>query len=152
MSKKPKRRKAASPIRHTTKSSFPAMAGTSSAFDMTNLLEQVQQVQAEFVKAQEALREQVVEGSAGGGMVRVSMRGDHRVTAVAIAEECVDPDDLEMLQDLIAAAVNDATAKVEELTAGIAGGSLASLGSFPGLEALDQLGIQIPAPEPGVEG
>ncbi len=69
-----------------------------------------------------------VEGNAGGGMVTVSMDGHKRLKALRIAPEVIDPDDIEMLQDLILAAVNDAQAKVEEKLKGSLGGMT---GGFP---------------------
>ncbi len=76
-----------------------------------------------------------VEGNAGGGMVTVSMNGHKRLKALRIASEVVDPADIEMLQDLILAAVNDAQAKVEEKLknslGGMAGGIAGATGGFP---------------------
>jgi nucleoid-associated protein EbfC len=77
----------------------------------------------EAMSAQRAATEQVVEGTAGGEMVKVSMTGGGEVTRVAIAPEVVDPDDIEMLEDLIVAALADAGAKVTEL-------QRAALGAF----------------------
>ncbi len=80
-----------------------------------NMLRQAQQLQARLQKAQEELDTLTVEGSAGGGAVKVTMTGKQKVEAVAIAKEAAE--DLEMLQDLIVAAVNDASAKAQELAA-----------------------------------
>ncbi len=113
------------------------MAGGGLDFDA--LLGQVRRIQDDLVKAQQELRERVVSGSAGGGMVEVSMRGDHTVVGVKVDPECVDPQDLQMLEDLIAAAVNDAVSKVEALATGATGESLAALGSLPGLSSVPGL-------------
>lgn len=67
-------------------------------------------------QAQEELGEKRVEGTAGGGMVKVVMSGHKEVLEVEIKEEVVDPEDIEMLQDLVLAATNDALKKVDELT------------------------------------
>jgi len=67
------------------------------------------------MKAQEELAEKTVEGTAGGGVVTVVMNGHKKVLSIAIKPEVVDPDDVEMLQDLVLAAFNDAMAKADEL-------------------------------------
>ncbi|MCL6454519.1 MAG: YbaB/EbfC family nucleoid-associated protein [Alicyclobacillus sp.] len=82
---------------------------------MNQLMRQAKKMQEEIMKAQEALGEQTVEGTAGGGSVKVVMDGHKQVRQVQIAKEVVDPDDVEMLQDLILAALQDAAGKVEEL-------------------------------------
>jgi DNA-binding YbaB/EbfC family protein len=79
--------------------------------DLGGFLEQAQ----EALSAQARAAQQVVEGSAGGGVVTVSMNGSGEVLAVGLAPEVVDPDDVEMLQDLIVAALHDAGQKVTEL-------------------------------------
>ena len=73
-----------------------------------------------------------VEGNAGGGMVTVRMDGHKRLTALRIAPEVVDPADIEMLQDLILAAVNDARTQVEEKLKGSLGGLAGGAGGMPG--------------------
>ena len=80
-----------------------------------NMLKQAQQLQARMAKAQAELEESTVEGSAGGGVVRLIMTGKHTVESVTIAPEATE--DIEMLQDLILAAVNDAAQKVQQLAA-----------------------------------
>ncbi|XJZ27350.1 YbaB/EbfC family nucleoid-associated protein [Bacillota bacterium Lsc_1132] len=84
--------------------------------NMQNMMKQMQKMQKKMMEAQEGLGEQKVEGTAGGGMVTVSVTGHREVVDVKINPEAVDPDDVEMLQDLILAATNDALKKVEELT------------------------------------
>lgn len=73
------------------------------------------QAQEMLAKAQAELAATTVEGSAGGGAVRVTMNGEQRITAVNIEQDVVDPDDVEMLQDLILAAIHDAGERAKEL-------------------------------------
>jgi len=75
----------------------------------------IQQMQERLLKAQEELGNESVEGTAGGGAVRIVMTGHQKVQSVTIDPEVVDPEDVEMLQDLVAAAVNDAVHKSHEL-------------------------------------
>jgi nucleoid-associated protein EbfC len=82
---------------------------------MKKLLKQMQDAQAKMMKVQEELAGREVEGSAGGGMVKVKANGRHEVIAVKIDPTVVDPGDVEMLEDLIAAAVNDAQSRADEL-------------------------------------
>ena len=75
------------------------------------MMKQVQQMQAQMAQRMSELR---VEGSAGGGMVKATMNGSKELLSVAIDKEAVDPNDVEMLQDLVVAAVNEAALKVDE--------------------------------------
>ena len=75
------------------------------------MMKQVQQMQAQMQAQMEAIR---VEGSAGGGMVKATMNGSKELLAVVIEKDVVDPNDVEMLQDLVVAAVNEASRKVDE--------------------------------------
>lgn len=81
--------------------------------NMQRMMQQAQALQREMAKEQEELEASVFEGTAGGGMVKVTMQGSKKVTAVEIKPEVVDPEDVEMLQDLIVAAFNDCSAKVD---------------------------------------
>lgn len=81
---------------------------------MQALMKQAQQMQEQLKKAQDELKESEFIGSAGGGMVNVTVSGAKEVLAVSVKPEAVDPDDIEMLEDLITAAVNDALNKVSE--------------------------------------
>ena len=81
-------------------------------FNMQQMMRQAQKMQEQMAKAQEELAELSVTGSAGGGMVEITLSGKRDVEAVSIKPEAVDPDDIEMLEDLIAAAFGDALAKV----------------------------------------
>ena len=85
--------------------------------NMGNIMKQVQKMQKQMQKAQEELKEKTVQGSAGGGMVTVTANGHKEFIAVEIKEEVVDPEDIEMLQDLVLAATNDALRQVDELVA-----------------------------------
>lgn len=83
--------------------------------NMNNAMKQVQKAQAEMARVQEELASDLVTASAGGGMVKVSMTGALSVTAVVIDPRAVDPDDVEMLQDMVAAAVNEAVREAQDL-------------------------------------
>lgn len=78
-------------------------------------MKQVKKMQAQMLKAQEELETKTVEGSAGGGVVTVTISGHKKLLNIAISPEAVDPEDIEMLQDLVVTAVNDALTKAEEL-------------------------------------
>lgn len=82
---------------------------------MGNMMKQAQKLQAKMVKLQEELAEKTVEVSAGGGMIKVVANGKQQIISIEIEKEVVDPDDVEMLQDLVLAAVNDALAKSQEM-------------------------------------
>jgi nucleoid-associated protein EbfC len=104
--------------------------------NMQQLLKQAQKMQQEMMAAQESLKDEVVEASAGGGMVTVKVTGDLEIKAITIDPQAVDPDDVELLQDMVLAAVNEALRSAQELASsklgGIAGGGLGGLG-LPGL-------------------
>ncbi|MBX6395306.1 MAG: YbaB/EbfC family nucleoid-associated protein [Alicyclobacillaceae bacterium] len=85
--------------------------------NMNQLMKQAKKMQEEMMKAQEALGQKTVEGSAGGGAVTVVANGHKVIQSVVIRPEAVDPDDVEMLQDLVLTAVNDALKKADELVA-----------------------------------
>lgn len=84
--------------------------------NMQNMMKQMQKMQKKMAEAQDALGEERIEGTAGGGMVTVVVTGHKQVVEVNIKEEVVDPEDVEMLQDLVLAATNDALKKADELT------------------------------------
>ncbi len=81
------------------------------------MMNQLRKMQQEMAKAQEEIQTTTVEGAAGGGVVKVTMSGDFRLTKIALGKAAVDPDDVETLEDLIIAAFNDARAKAEEFSA-----------------------------------
>jgi DNA-binding YbaB/EbfC family protein len=104
--------------------------------NMQQMLRQVQKMQQEMAAAQEALKHEEVEASAGGGMVTVKVSGDLVVKAITIDPDAIDPEDAEMLQDMVLAAVNEGMRAAQELAAnrmgGLTGGmDLGSLG-LPG--------------------
>lgn len=99
---------------------------------MGNMMKQAQKLQEKMLKLQEELGEKTVEASSGGGMVRVVANGKQQVASISIEKEVVDPDDIEMLQDLVIAAVNDALAKSQEMVSGEMGKLTGGL-SIPGL-------------------
>ncbi len=85
---------------------------------MGNLMKQAQKLQSKMLKLQEELAEKTVETTSGGGMVKVVANGRQQIVSIQIEEEVIDPDDVEMLQDLILAAINDALAKSQEMVSG----------------------------------
>ena len=104
--------------------------------NMNAMLKQVQKMQADMAKAQEELKHEVVEASAGGGMVTVKVSGDLEIREIRIDPEAVDPDDVELLQDMVLAAVNEAVRSAQELAASkmnAAAGGLAGPGGLGGL-------------------
>ncbi|AQX52985.1 YbaB/EbfC family nucleoid-associated protein [Priestia flexa] len=84
--------------------------------NMQKMMKQMQKMQKDMQKAQEELAEKTIEGTAGGGMVTVVVNGQKEIIDVKIKEEVVDPEDIEMLQDLVLAATNDALKQMDELT------------------------------------
>ena len=100
--------------------------------DLGQLLEQAQAMQQQLMDAQAQAAEQVVEGVAGGGVVKVTVTGGMDFQAVTIDPAAVDPDDVEMLQDLVLAAIHDAVARVNELQQDSLGGLGGALGGLLG--------------------
>ena len=90
--------------------------------NMNKMLQQVQKMQADMVAAQEQLKHETVEASAGGGMVKVVVTGDLEVKSITIAADAIDPDDPELLQDMVLAAVNEGLRSAQELAANKMGG------------------------------
>ncbi len=82
--------------------------------NMNKMMKQMQKMQKDMAKAQEELQEMSFEATAGGGMVKVVANGNKEITDVTINEEVVDPDDVEMLQDLVLAVTNDVIKQVDE--------------------------------------
>jgi DNA-binding YbaB/EbfC family protein len=106
--------------------------------NMNQMMRQVQQMQADMAKAQEELKNEVVEASAGGGTVTVKITGALELREVRIVPAAVDPEDVELLQDLVLAAVNEAIRSSQELAEKRLGGAMGGLG---GLEGLGGLGL-----------
>jgi DNA-binding YbaB/EbfC family protein len=90
--------------------------------NMQQMMRQVQKMQADMAKAQEELKTLTVTATAGGGMVTVTVTGDLDVTAIEIKPEAIDPDDADLLQDLVLAAVNEGLRQAQELAASKMGG------------------------------
>jgi DNA-binding YbaB/EbfC family protein len=101
--------------------------------DMAQLLQQAQQMQQNLALAQAELAEAKVTGSAGGGLVTATMTGTGELTDITISPDAVDPDDIETLQDLVVAAVRDASRAASELTAEKMGPVTGGLGGGGGL-------------------
>lgn len=83
--------------------------------NMNNLMKQAQKMQKKMTEMQEELESKTVEATAGGGAVKVTVTGKKELVDIKLAEEAVDPDDIEMLQDLIVAAVNEAMRQADEM-------------------------------------
>ena len=105
-------------------------------FDLNSMMKQVQQMQAEMTEAQEKLKDEIVDASAGGGMVKVKMSGDLRLLEIAIDPEAIDPEDAELLQDMVLAAVNEAIRAAQELAASRWAGSPGWAAAAPGASAV----------------
>jgi DNA-binding YbaB/EbfC family protein len=99
---------------------------------MDKMLKQVQKVQAQMTLAQEALANEIVEGTSGGGMVTAKANGQGDIVAISISKEVVDPDDVEMLEDLVLSAVRESIRLSRELAEKRLGSVTGGLG-MPGL-------------------
>lgn len=103
--------------------------------NMNNLMKQAQKMQKQMEETTKALEEKEITATAGGGAVEITMTGKKEITKVKLSEEVVDPDDIEMLEDLIMAATNEAIRQIEELSsssmAKITGGLGGLGGGFP---------------------
>ena len=114
--------------------------GGPGGLDLNAMMKQAQQMQADMTEAQEGLKDEVVEASAGGGMVKLKMSGDMRLLEIQIDPEAIDPEDPELLQDMVLAAVNEGIRAAQELASnklggimgGAGGGGLGGLG-LPGM-------------------
>jgi DNA-binding YbaB/EbfC family protein len=107
--------------------------------DFGAILKQAQQMQADMAKAQEELKNETVEATVGGGMIHVRMSGDLQLQEIKIDPEAVDPEDVDMLQDMVLAAVNEAIRSAQELASSKmnqAAGGLGELGGGLGLPGL----------------
>jgi DNA-binding YbaB/EbfC family protein len=101
-----------------------------------DMMAKLAQMQERLVKAQNDLAEQKAEGSAGGGMVKVVVTGGMKIDSLHIDKEVIDPDDPEMLEDMLTAALNEVLAKVQSMQMGQLAGLAGSLGigGIPGLQ------------------
>ena len=106
-----------------------------SGMDMNKMLEQVQQMQAQMQKAQEELKNETVEASAGGGMITVTATGGGEIKSIKIDPKAIDPNDPEMLEDMVVAAVNEALRSAQSLMEAKLGPALGGLSGMglPGL-------------------
>ncbi|MDO4649576.1 MAG: YbaB/EbfC family nucleoid-associated protein [Eubacteriales bacterium] len=100
--------------------------------NMNNLMKQAQKMQRQMEENQKALEEKEFTASAGGGAVEVTVSGRREITKVKLAEEVVDPDDIEMLEDLVMAATNEALRKMEEESSAVMSKLTGGFGGFGG--------------------
>ena len=114
--------------------------GGPGGLDLNAMMKQVQQMQADMTEAQEKLKEEEVEASAGGGMVKVKMSGDMRLLSLTIESEAIDPEDPELLQDMVLAAVNEGIRAAQELASDRLG-NVAGGGGVGGAGGLGGLGL-----------
>ena len=108
--------------------------------NLQKMLQQAQEMMAAQQEAQEALKSERVEASTGGGMVKVVMTGDLELKSLAIDPDAVDPEDVEMLQDMVVAAINEALRQAQELAERKLGGAGGGGEGFDPMSALDALG------------
>lgn len=100
--------------------------------NMNKMLKQIQQAQTEMMAAQEKLKDEIVEASAGGGMVTVKASGDGQITEIKIDPSALDPEDAEILNDMVLAAVNEVLRSANQLAEQRLGGIAGGLG-LPGM-------------------
>jgi nucleoid-associated protein EbfC len=101
--------------------------------DLGAMMKQVQQMQAEMASAQEKLKDEVVEASAGGGMVKVKMGGDLTLREISIDPDAIDPEEAELLAEMVQAAVNEGLRAAQEVASSKMGGITGGLGGLPGM-------------------
>ena len=110
-----------------------ARGGMPGGFDVNALMKQAQKMQSEMLQAQEALKDEVVESSAGGGMVKVKMGGDLTLREIVIDPEAIDPEEPELLAEMVQAAVNEGLRAAQQLAESKMGGITGGLGGLPGM-------------------
>jgi len=101
--------------------------------NMGNMVKQAQKLQSKMLKMQDELGNEIVETTSGGGMVKVVANGKQQIVSIKIEKEVVDPEDVEMLQDLIVAAINDALKKSQEMVSERMGKLIPAGMNIPGL-------------------
>lgn len=111
------------------KGGFPGFGGG----NIGNLMKQAQKMQKDMAKLQEELEDKTVEVTAGGGAITVVATGKKEIKEITIKPEVVDPDDIEMLQDLVLAAVNEALRKADEMANSEMSRITGGMGGFPGM-------------------
>lgn len=104
--------------------------------NIQKLMKEAQKAQRKMAEAQERLASMTVEGSAGGGLVKVTATGDGSISRVSIDPSTVNPDDVDLLEDLITAAVNEAQRKAKELQESEMGQAMGGLGGMGGMGGL----------------
>lgn len=109
--------------------------------NMNQMMKQVQQMQTDMAKAQEELKHESVEASAGGGMVTVKVSGELEILSLTIDPSAVDPEDVELLQDMVQAATNEALRSAQEVAAKKMGAVTGGLGGGAGLGGLGIPGL-----------
>ncbi len=109
--------------------------------NMNQMMKQVQKMQADMAKAQEELKHESVEASAGGGMVTVKVSGELEILSLVIDPSAVDPEDVELLQDMVQAAANEALRSAQELAATKMGAATGDLGGAGGMGGLGIPGL-----------
>ncbi len=105
--------------------------------NLSKMLEEAQKLQEEMASAQEKLKDERVEASAGGGMIKVVATGEGRLESIEIDASAVDPDDVELLQDMVLAATNEALRQADEIKER----AMQSASNFDPMEALEGLGL-----------
>ena len=101
--------------------------------NMAGMMKKVQKLQADMAKLQEELKARTIEVSTGGGAVKVTVTGEQKIHSIKIAPSAVDPEDVEMLEDLVAVAVNEAMTKVDDMMAQEMGKLTGGLNLPPGM-------------------
>lgn len=115
--------------------------GGPGGLDLNALMKQAQQMQADMTEAQDKLKDEVVDASAGGGMVKIKISGDLRLLELAIDPEAIDPEDADMLSDMVLAAVNEAIRAAQELAQSKMGGITGGAGGAGGLGGMGLPGL-----------
>jgi len=110
-----------------------AKGGMPGGFDVNALMKQAQKMQSEMLQAQESLKDEVVEASAGGGMVKVKMGGDLTLREIVIDPEAIDPEEPELLAEMVQAAVNEGLRAAQQLAESKMGGITGGLPGLPGM-------------------
>ena len=112
-----------------------ARGGGPGGFDVNALMKQAQQMQDQMLQAQEQLKDETVEASAGGGMVKVKMGGDLTLREIAIDPDAIDPEEAELLAEMVQAAVNEGLRAAQELASSKMGGITGGMGGMglPGM-------------------
>jgi nucleoid-associated protein EbfC len=113
-----------------------AKGGMPGGFDVNALMKQAQKMQTEMLQAQEQLKDEVVEASAGGGMVKVKMGGDLTLREIAIDPDAIDPEEAELLAEMVQAAVNEGLRAAQELASSKMGGITGGMGGMGGLPGM----------------